>query len=329
MSRRYLVTGAAGQDGGYLVERLVAEGAEVHGTVRDAAEAGPLQAQVPGLTVHVADIGDRDRVAGLIAQIEPNRVVNLAGNTSVARSWDFPAEAAEVLGVAPVRIMEELRLLADRTGEDVRFLQASSAEIFGDATQIPQTEQTPLAPVTPYGAAKAFAHRMTGMYRARGMHASTAILYNHESPRRPEAFVARKIAKAVVAIAAGRQETLSLGNMDAERDWGYAPDYVDAMVRILEQPAGSDFIVATGQSHSVREFVAKAFEHAGVADWESRVVVDPSLYRPADPARLVGDPAKLRSIGWRTSVDFDELVRIMVGVEQEHLAASGESPAPR
>lgn len=312
MSERSLVTGANGQDGVYLVEKLLAAGDEVHGMCHSAAGARRLVEHFPTVTAHVANLEDAQKMRNLIETTEPTRVFNLAGNTSVARSWQEPAEAAEVLGVGPIRLLEACWKLSERLGRDVRMLQASSAEIFGDAIEAPQNEQTPRRPVTPYGAAKGFAHEMAGVYRARGMFVSTAILYNHESPRRPENFVARKIAIAVAQIAAGRQETISLGNIDVQRDWGYAPDYVDAMIRIISHPTSDDFIVATGVSHSVRDFVAEAFAVAGIDDWQHRVLIDPALYRPADPLKLVGDASRLRAIGWAPSVGFAELVRVMV-----------------
>ncbi len=321
MTERSLVTGANGQDGVYLVERLLAAGHQVHGMCHSADGARRLVEKFPTVIVHVAELENASRIRDLIDETEPTLVFNLAGNTSVARSWEEPAETADVLGVGPIRLLEASWKLSQRLGREVRMLQASSAEIFGDASEVPQTENTPRRPVTPYGAAKEFAHEMAGVYRARGMYVSSAVLYNHESPRRPEAFVARKIAKAVARIALGQQETITLGNIDVHRDWGYAPDYVDAMIRIISQPESGDYIVATGVSHSVREFVAEAFAVAGVDDWEPRVIIDPGLYRPADPQRLVGDPSKLRSIGWRPSVTFDELVKIMVTAEIEKSTA--------
>jgi GDPmannose 4,6-dehydratase len=316
---RVLVTGANGQDGAYLIERVLAGGSEVHGMCHSQDGADRLRVLFPGVTAHVADLADTAGIRELVELVEPTRIFNLAGNTSVARSWEFPAETADVLGIGPIRLLEAAWNHFQRTGQQVRMLQASSAEIFGDATEVPQTESTPRRPVTPYGAAKGFAHEMVGVYRARGLHVSTAVLYNHESPRRPEAFVARKIAIAVARIARGLEETLTLGNIDVSRDWGYAPDYVDAMIRITSQPDPDDFIVATGVSHTVRDFVATAFDVAGVLDWQDRVVIDPALYRPADPQRLVGDPAKLRALGWQPSVSFADLVRIMVAAELEKL----------
>ena len=316
-ARRAFVTGAAGQDGRYLVERLLSDGFEVVGMCHSQEKADELAIDQPGVTAVAGDLADADGLSALIEAAEPTRIFNLAGNTSVARSWEYPAETADVLGVGPIRIFDTAWRISERTGTQVRVLQASSAEIFGNASEIPQNEMTPRRPVTPYGAAKGFAHEMAGVYRARGMHVSSAILYNHESPRRPEQFVARKIAVAVVAIALGKQETISLGNIDVHRDWGYAPDYVDAMIRIVENDEAGDFVVATGESHSVRDFVAEAFRAAGVSDWERRVVIDPAFYRPADPEQLVGDSSRLRAIGWQPTVAFADLVGIMVESEFE------------
>ncbi|TXN28391.1 GDP-mannose 4,6-dehydratase [Lacisediminihabitans profunda] len=303
----------------YLVDRLLEAGDEVHGMCHSEHGATLLRARHPRAVAHVADLGDSPAIRALVDEVEPTRLFNLAGNTSVARSWEFPAEAADILGVGPIRLLEASWKLSQRTNRPVRMLQASSAEIFGDTTEAPQTEETVRLPVTPYGAAKEFAHEMAGVYRKRGMYVSTAILYNHESPRRPETFVARKIAVAVARIAAGLQETITLGNIEVHRDWGYAPDYVDAMIRIISHPMSGDFIVATGVSHTVREFVAEAFDVAGVSHWEDRVIIDPALYRPADPQTLVGDPSRLRSLGWEPSVSFRQLVRIMVTSELDRL----------
>ena len=315
--RRYLVTGATGQDGSYLVERALAAGDEVHGMCHTEAAAAQLAVETPACIPHVGDLGNEAGLRELIADVKPTHIVNLAGRTSVAWSWDSPTEAADLMGVAPVRLYEAAWLQSQNDALPVKMLQASSAEIFGNAVDVPQTEKTPLAPVNPYGAAKAFAHQMAGIYRARGLHVSTAILYNHESPRRPDTFVTQKIVGGVVRIARGRQEQLVLGNLDAQRDWGYAPDYVDAMLHILEQPAASDYIVATGVAHSVRDFVAAAFVVVGITDWESHVIIDPALHRPADPSKLVGDASKLRSTGWAPSVDFGALVEKMVAAELE------------
>jgi GDPmannose 4,6-dehydratase len=309
---RVLVTGANGQDGTYLVGRLVAEGHEVHGMCHSADGASRLRHDFSGAVAHVADLGDGAAIAALVATVEPTHIFNLAGNTSVARSWEYPAEAADVLGVGPIRLIEAAWKLGERSGRPVRFVQASSAEIFGDSTIVPQDESTPCVPVTPYGVAKSFAHEMVGIYRQRGMFASSAILFNHESPQRPETFVARKISREVARIALGLSDRLVLGNIDVHRDWGYAPDYVDAMLRIGRAADPNDFIVATGVSHTVREFVDAAFRHIGIDDYAPYLFIDPAFYRPADPKQLVGNPQRLRELGWAPSVDFDQLVSLMV-----------------
>jgi len=315
MTGRALVTGANGQDGSYLVQRLLAAGDDVVGMCHSKEGAARLQVDHPGVMAIACDLADDRGIQSAVQDLEPTRIFNLAGNTSVARSWEHPAETADVLGLGPIRIFDAAWKLSQRTGDPIRILQASSAEIFGNATQVPQDELTPRRPVTPYGAAKNFAHEMAAVYRARGMHVSSAILYNHESPSRPETFVARKITMAVCNIVRGRQEVLALGNIDVHRDWGYAPDYVDAMISILSHDVADDFVVATGESHTVREFVAEAFACAGVQDWEERVVIDPRFYRPADPEELVGDSSRLRSIGWEPTVNFQQLVKIMVDAE--------------
>ncbi len=315
MTDRSLVTGANGQDGTYLVEQLIASGEEVVGMCHSADGAARLREHHPGVTAIVCDLADDRGIRAAVEEVAPTRIFNLAGNTSVARSWEHPAATADVLGIGPIRIFDAAWKLSERTGDPVRVLQASSAEIFGNATHVPQDEDTPRRPVTPYGAAKNFAHEMAAVYRARGMHVSSAILYNHESPSRPETFVARKITMAVCNIVRGRQDVLALGNIDVHRDWGYAPDYVEALVSILSHDTAGDFVVATGESHTVREFVAEAFACAGLIDWQDRVVIDPRFYRPADPEQLVGDATRLRSIGWKPTVSFPELVSIMVEAE--------------
>jgi GDPmannose 4,6-dehydratase len=313
-AERHLITGANGQDGGYLVAALLAAGEQVHGVCHTWEGLERFTAEHPGATGHVGDLGDAVAIVNLIADIQPTRIYNLAGNTSVARSWEYPAETADVLGLGPVRIYEAASRLM-RAGHPVRVLQASSAEIFGDAEEVPQHELTPIRPVTPYGAAKAYAQEMARIYRSRGLHVSAAVLYNHESPRRPASFVAKKIALGVARISCGLQDELVLGNIDVLRDWGYAPDYVDAMRRIIEQPSADDYIVATGEARTVRDYVAEAFAYVGIDDWGSKVRVDPTLYRPADPARLVGDSGKLRGIGWCPTMSFSRLVATMIEAE--------------
>ena len=316
-----LVTGANGQDGVYLVERLVGEGHEVHGLSHSEAGAAALTASFPSVITHVSDLADTAGMVDIMTSVRPTHVFNLAGNTSVERSWQFPTETADVLGVGPIRLLEAAWNLQEKSDHPVRFLQASSAEIFGDTMIVPQTETTPRIPVTPYGVAKPFAHEMVGVYRARGLLASSAILYNHESPRRPESFVARKISREAAKIALGLSDNITLGNIDVHRDWGYAPDYVDAMIRILDAPDAGNYVVATGIAHSVRQFVETAFAYLNIHDWTAHVTIDRSLYRPADPKQLVGDPSKLRAIGWKPSVDFEQLVHIMVEADLADLRA--------
>ncbi|RYU09604.1 GDP-mannose 4,6-dehydratase [Nocardioides iriomotensis] len=316
---RALITGVLGQDGWYLARRLADAGHEVHGTDRHAERVNTRHDDLPGVQLHHADLVDERAMGHLVQELEPTHIFNLAGSTSVARSWSHPAESAEVLGVGAVRLLAAAWDLHAH-GHPVRFLQASSAEIFGDPPVSPQNEDTPIAPVTPYGAAKAFAHSMVGVYRRRGLFASTAILYNHESPRRPESFVAAKIARGVAEIAAGQREKLTLGNIDAARDWGFAPDYVDAMCRIIDAPAAGDHVVATGEARSVRDFVAAAFRMVGIEDWERRVEIDRSLFRPADPLSLVGDATKLRSLGWRPTVTFEGVVEALMTAQIQHLS---------
>ena len=320
-----LVTGANGQDGTYLIEKLVKSGHEVHGLCHSSEGADRLTALFLNVVTHVSDLVDIAGMARIVSAVRPTHIFNLAGNTSVERSWKFPTETADVLGIGPVRLLEAAWVSQQESGRHVKFLQASSAEIFGDTKESPQRESTPRIPVTPYGAAKSFAHDMVGVYRARGMFASSAILYNHESPLRPESFVARKISREVARVSLGLSHGFTLGNIDVFRDWGYAPDYVDAMVAILDASTPDDYIVATGVAHSVRQFVQVAFAYLGVKDWETYVTIDRSLYRPADPKRLVGDPAKLRDLGWRPSVDFEKLVHIMVEADLALLRGKTDS----
>ncbi|HEY5223784.1 MAG TPA: GDP-mannose 4,6-dehydratase [Microbacteriaceae bacterium] len=316
-----LVTGAAGQDGGYLVDRLLGEGHAVHAMCHSTQGAERVSALTPAARTHVVDLADAAAVGVLVEAVQPTQIFNLAGNSSVARSWEFPAQAADVIGVGPVRILDAAWRLQTARGHAVRFVQASSAEVFGDTEISPQDETTPRVPVTPYGAAKAFAQDLVGMYRSRGMHASSAILYNHESPTRPQSFVARKISHEVARIALGQSDRLVLGNIDVERDWGYAPDYVDALLRIARADRANDYIVATGEAHSVRDFVDVAFRSVGIDDWDRYVVIDPALYRPADPKRLVGDSTRLRALGWSPTVRFDQLVHLMVESDLAQLRA--------
>ena len=314
---RALVTGIGGQDGGYLAERLLADGVEVHGLAHDAGRAPDL----PDVVLHHGDLTRTDDVRRLVLDLVPDEIYNLAAVSSVNRSLEEPALVWSVNASAAIELLETARLVQERGGKRVRFVQASSAQIFGDPAAVPQDETTPLAPVNPYGEAKAHAHRACAAYRDRGLHAATVILYNHESPRRPRHFVTRRITSTVAAIAQGTADLLELGSLDVRRDWGWAPDYVDAMVRAARADHPDDFVVATGEAHTVREFAETAFRHAGITDGAQRIRVVPELVRPRDAAALVGDPARAeRRLGWRRTVGFEELVGRMVDAD---LAAGG------
>jgi GDPmannose 4,6-dehydratase len=319
---RAFITGISGQDGSYLAERLLAEGLEVH-ALAHALEPLP---DLPGVELHRGDLCDVEEIRSLLLDLAPDEVYNLAALSSVARSWDEPDLTARVNGMAAAALLESALLVQEKQGRVVRFVQASSAEIFGEPDRSPQDESTPLRPLNPYGAAKAYAHLMVDVYRGRGLHAVSAILYNHESPRRPMQFVTRKITSTVATIARGRADSLVLGNLDARRDWGWAPDYVDAMVRAARADAPADYVVATGVARSVRDFVAAAFQRAGISDWEDLVTVDQEFVRPADPTALTGDASKARELlGWAPTVDFTEVVGRMVDADLESQSSSRSS----
>jgi GDPmannose 4,6-dehydratase len=309
---RAFVTGIGGQDGSYLAERLLADGVEVHAL---ALETDPPP-DLPEVTVHAGDLTRVDEVRALLLDLAPDEVYNLAAISSVAQAWERPDLAARVNGLAAVGLLESALQVQDKAGREVRFVQASSAEIFGEPATSPQDESTPLRPVNPYGAAKAYAHLMVGVYRRRDLHAASLVLYNHESPRRPPRFVSRKITSTVAAIAQGRATGLALGNLDVRRDWGWAPDYVDAMVRAARADEADDFVVATGVGHSVRDFVGAAFERVGIHDWADLVSVDPAFVRPVDPTDLTGDASRARDrLGWSPTVAFEEIVGRMVDAD--------------
>lgn len=306
---RALITGILGQDGTYLSSMLAERGFEVHGIV---APDTPPPADSP-YALHVADLADPASLAELVSRIAPRRLFNLAGISSVAHSWAEPVATMAINATAAMALLEAAWQVQESSGEQVRFVQASSAEMFGQAASSPQNEATPIRPVNPYGVSKAAAHLAVGVYRARGLHASSLILYNHESPLRPTQFVTQKIAATVAAIARGEASELRLGNLDARRDWGWAPDYARAMVLAAELAEASDYVIATGESRTVRDFVAAAFRHVDIADWERFVVVDPAFLRPVDPVELRGDAGHARAaLGWTPTMGFDELVAAMV-----------------
>ncbi|GAA2163222.1 GDPmannose 4,6-dehydratase [Humibacillus xanthopallidus] len=310
---RAFITGVAGQDGSYLADDLVASGWEVHGLVRAGDDLSHVSPQV---VVHTGDLTDGAATRALVMELAPEHIYNLAGVSSVARSWEQPVETARASGVAAVELMYAARDLRDSSGLDVRFVQASSSEIFGEPAESPQTERTPVRPTNPYGAAKAFAHLSAAVVRSQGLHCSSAILFNHESPRRPTTFVSRKICAAVARIARGSSEILELGNLDARRDWGWAPDHVRALRLMASAPTAADVVVATGVAHSVRDLVVAAFAHVGVDDWQAHVRVDDALVRVTDAAAVVGDPSFAEDhLGWRATTSFEELVVHMVDGE--------------
>ncbi|MBB2922897.1 GDP-mannose 4,6-dehydratase [Cellulomonas cellasea] len=328
------VTGATGQDGSYLCELLAREGHEVHALVRGGSEDEPdpgladLLERVPGVVVHDGDLADTAGLAALVDGIEPDEVYNLAGISSVAYSWREPAATGLLSGVAVAAVLDAAWALQERTGRAVRVVQASSAEIFGDAEHAPQDESTPVRPTSPYGAAKAYAHHMVGIYRARGLHAASVILYNHESPRRPPTFVTRKITQGAARIAAGLDDVLTLGSLDVTRDWGWAPDYVDAMVAAARHDSAGDFVIATGVPHTVEDFVRLAFSRVGIEDWQARVRTDPAFVRPADASVQLGDASRARrELGWTPTTTFEQLVAAMVDHDVA-LLADGSDPSP-
>ena len=324
-----LVTGITGQDGSYLAERLVAEGVEVHGLVRagDPATAG-LARELPGVHLHEGDLADGPGLAALVARVEPDEVYNLAGISSVALSWQEPALTGLLSGLAVTHLLQAALEVQERTGRAVHVVQASSAEIFGEPDRTPQDEATAVRPTNPYGAAKAYAHHMARILRTHDLAVSSLILFNHESPRRPPAFVTRKITQAVARIHHGSDERLVLGNLDARRDWGWAPDYVDALVRAARTDRPDDFVIATGRTHSVADFVAAAFARVGISDWRGYVGTDPAFVRPVDATQLVGDPSRARAVlGWEPTVDFAGLVARMVDHDVALLAGDAAPPA--
>ena len=305
-----LITGITGQDGYYLADLLLREGIEVHGTVRTSAQAADV---APGIVTRETHLTNRESVATVVDAVEPDLVFHLAGVTSVAASWDDPVHATEINALSTAAVLDACLRTQERSGKPITVVNASSSEIYAGASDSPLSETTPVCPLSPYGASKALGYSLCQVYRSRGLQASNAILFNHESPRRPPTFVTRKITAAVAAIALGRQDRLTLGDVSVQRDWGWAPDYVEAMYRIAEHGKGDDFVVATGVAHSISDFVATAFAAAGIDEWKELVVSDQSLIRPADRPAMVGDATKARDVlGWKPSKAFYEIVVAMV-----------------
>jgi GDPmannose 4,6-dehydratase len=310
--KKALITGVTGQDGSYLAEWLLAQGYEVHGVVRrSSTENFERIDHLRGrLRLHQADLLDQLSLIDVMRRAEPDEVYNLAAMSFVPTSWSQPVLTAEYTAVGVTRVLEAIRLLGPGR---IRFYQASSSEMFGKVRDVPQREETPFHPRSPYGVAKAYGHHITVNYReSYGMFACSGILFNHESPRRGLEFVTRKITHHVARIKLGQTNELRLGNLHAKRDWGYAGDYVKAMWLMLQQEAPDDYVVATGETHTVQEFVEIAFGHAGL-DWKKHVVIDPKFVRPAEVDLLLGDPAKAkRALKWQPQVSFEGLVKMMV-----------------
>jgi GDPmannose 4,6-dehydratase len=318
-ARRALITGIAGQDGSLLAELLLEEGYEVFGIVRRATseQFDNLAAIRDRIDLVQADLLDELSLVDALRECRPQEVFNLASPSFVPRSWEQPVLTAEFAAVGVTALLESIR----RVDPEIRFYQASSSEIFGEPREVPQTEETPLLPVTPYGVAKAYGHLIVRSYRRRyGLYVGSGILYNHESPRRPLDFVTRKIAHAAAAISLGLEGELWLGDLDARRDWGYAGDYVRAMALMLRQEEPEDFVIASGVAHSVQELVELAFGHVGL-DWRKYVHIDESLRRGAAELHdLVGDSSKARArLGWTATMDFEGLVRLLVDADLEQL----------
>jgi GDPmannose 4,6-dehydratase len=337
MAKRALITGITGQDGSYLAELLLEKGYEVHGIIRRASTfntgrlehlyADPHQNSAR-LRLHYGDLSDASGLARLLAKIEPQEIYNLAAQSHVRVSFDCPEYTTDVTATGAVRLLEAIR----ETGIKPRFYQASSSEMFGKVQAVPQTETTPFYPRSPYACAKLYAHWVTVNYReSYGLHASSGILFNHESPRRGETFVTRKITRAIAHILCGLQDKLYLGNLEAKRDWGYAREYVEAMWLMLQQDEPGDYVIATNETHSVKEFLEVAFGHAGL-DWRKFVEIDEKYFRPAEVDLLIGDYSKARKrLGWEPKTRFEGLVRLMADEDirrlKEHREGRTKLPA--
>lgn len=324
--KKALITGITGQDGSYLAELLLSKGYEVHGLIRRASTFNTRRidhiyhdphgnGQKVSLFLHYGDLSAQGTLLDVVYDIRPDEIYHLGAQSHVRVSFDMPEYTGDVTGLGTTRILDAVR----RSGINTRFYQASSSEMFGSARP-PQSELTPFEPRSPYAAAKVYAYWITRNYReAYQMYACNGILFNHESPRRGETFVTRKITRALAAIKAGKQSTLYLGNLDAKRDWGYAPEYVEAMWTMLQQDRPDDFVISTGEAHTVREFLDEAFGYVGL-DWNDYVRIDPRYFRPTEVDYLLGDSSKAeKMLGWHGKVHFHELVKIMVDADLEKI----------
>ena len=320
-----LITGITGQDGLYLAENLLAKGYDVHGVIR--GQNNPrrelVERLVPDVKLHHGDLTDLSSLMRAMRDSRPDEVYNLDAVSFVAYSWDNAFVTTDVTAVGVLNMLEALRLHTGDNPAGVRFYQASSSEMFGKVQDVPQRETTLLWPRSPYGVSKVYGHYMTINYReSYGMHASSGILFNHESPRRGEEFVTRKVTKGVAKIKLGMADHITMGNLDARRDWGFAGDYVEAMWRMLQQPHGDDYVIATGETHSIREMLDVAFAHVGIDDWSPHVKHDEAYERPAEVDHLVGDYSKAKRIlGWEPTVGFEQLITDMVDADIAALQA--------
>src|SRR6266568_2018902 len=323
--KKALITGITGQDGSYLADLLLENGYEVHGIIRRASTFNTSRIDhlyadphINGVRMflHYGDLADSVNLVKLLYDLKPDEIYHLGAQSHVRVSFDIPEYTSDVTGVGTIRILEAIR----EAGLRSRFYQASSSEMFGKAQAVPQNEKTPFWPRSPYGVAKVFSYWATVNYReSYGLHASNGILFNHESPRRGETFVTRKITRAVAHILAGLQQKLYLGNLDAKRDWGYAQEYVEAMWLMLQQDQPDDYVIATNETHSVREFLEAAFAHAGL-DWRKYVEIDPNYYRPTEVDLLIGDYSKAKKkLGWEPKTRFVDLVKLMVDADVQRL----------
>ena len=321
MPKSALITGVTGQDGSYLAELLLEKGYDVHGMVRRASteKSERIEHIRDRITLHQGDLLDQRSLVDALRASRPDEIYNLAAMSFVAVSWIQPTLTAEFTGIGVTRMLEAMREVCP----DARFYQASSSEMFGKVLEVPQTEATPFYPRSPYGVAKAYGHFITVNYReSYDLHATSGILFNHESERRGLEFVTRKITWHAAAIRHGVRDGLALGNLDARRDWGYAKDYVEAMWLMLQQDAPEDYVIATNEDHSVRECVQIAFDEAGVDDWERYVQLDPAFVRPAEVDHLIGDYSKAkRELGWEPRTSFEELIRLMTRADLEALSS--------
>jgi GDPmannose 4,6-dehydratase len=325
-ARRALITGITGQDGSYLAELLLDKGYEVHGMVRRSSteKFDRIDHIRERVSLHQGDLLDHRSLVDSLRASEPEEIYNLAAMSYVAASWVQPTLTAEFTGTGVTRLLEAMREVCP----EARFYQASSSEMFGKVLEVPQTEATPFYPRSPYGVAKAYGHFITVNYReSYGLHATSGILFNHESPRRGLEFVTRKITWHAAAIKLGLRQELALGNLDAERDWGFAGDYVKAMWLMLQQDRADDYVISTGQTHSVRECVEIAFDQAGISA-DSHVVLDPTMLRPAEVDQLIGDSSKAKQdLGWEPEVSFEQLIRMMVDADLQMLSAKSSLAA--